>query len=51
MVVKKVNLGESAVLPKGCLLMEDKATVYKVTKEMSGEKFIQNIENINRDRI
>ena len=40
MIVRKVNLGEGATLPQGCLLMEDKLTVYKVTKEMTGEKFI-----------
>ena len=51
MIVRKVNLGEGATLPQGCLLMEDKSTVYKVTKEMTGERFIQNIENLNRDRV
>ncbi len=51
MIVRKVNLGEGATLPQGCLLIEDKSTVYKVTKEMTGEKFIQNIENLNRDRV
>ena len=40
MIVKKVNLGDGATLPKGCLLMEEKPSVYKVTKDLSGEKFI-----------
>ena len=51
MVVKRVNLGEGATLPKGALLMEERPTIYKVTKDISGEKFIQNIENINKERV
>lgn len=51
MVVKKVNLGENATLPNGCLLMENKPAVYKVTRELTGDKFIENIESINRDRV
>ena len=51
MVLKKVNLGEGATLPQGCLLMDEKPSVYKVTKELTGDKFIENIENINRDRV
>ena len=39
MIVKKINIGEGA-LPKGCLLMEERPTVYKVTKDLTGEKFI-----------
>ena len=50
MIVKKINIGEGA-LPKGCLLMEERPTVYKVTKDLTGEKFIQNIENINKERV
>ena len=51
MVLKRVNLGEGATLPQGCVLMEEKPAVYKVTKELTGDKFIENIENINRDRV
>ena len=50
MIVKRINIGEGA-LPKGCLLIEESPTVYKVTKDLTGEKFIQNIENINKERV
>ncbi len=31
--------------------MDENPAVYKVTKELTGDKFIENIENINRDRV
>lgn len=39
-------------LPEGCLVMEaPKPATLKVSKEMSGDRFIENLEKVNRDRV
>ena len=49
MTIKRVP---AQVLPEGSIRMEaPKPPVLKISKEISGDRFIDNLEKINRDRV
>ena len=50
MVVEKMEQG--AILPEGYAKLNRSQTVnYKIERDMTGEKFIENLERINKRRI
>ncbi len=53
MTIKKIYMQKGDTIPTGCMRMESAKppAQLKITKEVSGDKFIDNLEKINRDRV
>ena len=53
MVITKVDKDENPkALPQGCVKIQRGETMnYKVEKDQMGEKFIENLERINKARV
>ena len=53
MVIKKVHVDETQNLPAGHFIVDfDEHTgQHKVPKEMTGERFIKNLEQVNKKRV
>ena len=55
MIIKKVDRAEveQGKLPAGCVKVQrgEQVGTYRVTKDMTGETFISNLEQINKKRV
>ena len=54
MVLKKIDITQHETLPAGCKFVnldEKPLAVHKVTAELTGENFIENLEQVNRQRV